>query len=124
MRRHILMFFCVTMGFSLALTALSGANKGASSTTLSEEMKWDDVGKIDQRIGELRQMKRGYESKAIYHDNQAQRLQFDQGQLSLAQRHMKLADANRDVAKKIQEEIDQLQKRKQALLQQRSAPQS
>jgi hypothetical protein len=112
------------MGFFFSITALSGANQSAPLNPPQEEMKWNDVGKIDQRIGELRQMKRGYDSKAIYHDNQAQRLQFDQGQLSLAQRHAKLADANRDVAKKIQEEIDQLEGRKQILLHKKPAPKS
>jgi hypothetical protein len=122
MKRWVVTFFCVTMGFFLSITALSGANK--SAPTISEEMRWEDVGKIDQRIDELKQMKRGYESKAVYHDNQSQRLQFDHGQLSLAQKHMKLADANRDVAKKIQEEIDLLEARKQTLLKKQTTPPS
>ncbi len=119
----MLVFFCAVMGFFLSLAAVCSSSESATPTR-EEEMQWVDIGKIDQRIAELEQMKRGYESKALYHDNQAQRLQFFEGQFSLAQKHAKLADANRDVAKKIQEEIDMLKARKKDLLQRSTAPTS
>jgi hypothetical protein len=115
MKGRLFNFFCMMMGFFFSLITLTAATN-QTTPTIEEETQWTDSKKIDQRIEELKQMKKGYEAKAIYHDNQAQRLQFIEGQLQLAKNHMKLADANREVAKKIQSEIDLLEARKQVLM--------
>lgn len=71
---------------------------------------------IDKEIQELTEMKRGYEARALRHEDQAQRLQFRQNEHLEARKHLQLADANREIAKKIQQDIDDLQAKKQAIL--------
>jgi len=70
--------------------------------------QYDSIEDIDNKINELQEMKRGYESKAIRHDNQAQRLQFIEGELQNAKRNWKIAEDNRKIAQRIQKEIDEL----------------
>lgn len=70
--------------------------------------QYDSIEDIDKKINELQDMKRGYESKAIRQDNQAQRLQFIEGELQNAKRNWKLAEDNRKIALRIQKEIDEL----------------
>src|SRR3990167_10366818 len=66
------------------------------------------VEQIDQEIERLEEVKRGYEAKALRHENQAERLQFD-GQTYLeTRRHLELADENRQKAAEVQKEIDRL----------------
>ncbi len=113
MNKRIFSFFGVTMAFFFCVAALTENQEPPSQDT--EQMT--DPKKIDERIKELKVMKRGYDSKAIWHNDQAERLQFDHGQLQLAKKHWKIADANRDVAKKIQSEIELLERQKKALMQ-------
>jgi len=74
------------------------------------------IQEIDRKINNLEEMKRGYDSKAIRHSNQAQRLQFIEGELQVAKRHWKLAEDNRKIAIRIQKEIDLLKVQKMQLL--------
>ncbi len=76
---------------------------------------------IDQQIEELKELKRGYEGRALSHENQAEQLQFIQGELSEAKRHWRIAEDNRAVAKKIQQDIDELERRKAELLKGKAA---
>lgn len=71
---------------------------------------------LNHKIEELEDIKRGFESKAVYHEEQAQRLQFVQGQLLLAQRHARAAEKYEQAAEKVQEEIDQLDKERRQLI--------
>jgi len=64
----------------------------------------------EQRIQELEDMKRGFEAKAIYHEEQADRLQFDDHTYLEMRRHNQLADEYRAKAAAVQKEIDRLQK--------------
>lgn len=76
------------------------------------------IHQIDLQIQELEQMKLGYESRAIRHDNQAERLQFENQAYLEARRHIQLANENRAKAAAVQKEIDRLKTQRQQLLQQ------
>ncbi len=71
-----------------------------------------EIQKIDSEIEELQRMKRGYDARALRHENQAEYLQFDQQAVLETRRHLQLADENRNKAALIQERIDQLNARK------------
>ncbi|HEX5034423.1 MAG TPA: hypothetical protein VFW62_08095 [bacterium] len=79
----------------------------------SEEEK---VRALDRRIEQLEEMKRGYESRALRHENQAERLQFDNQAVLETRRHIQLAEENREKAALIQEEIDRLKAEREKLL--------
>ncbi len=64
----------------------------------------------DQKIQELEDVKRGFEAKAIYHEDQADRLQFDDHTYLEMRRHRQIADENRAKAAAVQKEIDRLRK--------------
>jgi hypothetical protein len=75
------------------------------------------VAEIDRQLGELEAMKKGFEARALRHEDQAQRLQFEDRALLETRRHYELADENRAKAEKVQQEIDRLQVEKRKLLQ-------
>ena len=64
---------------------------------------------------QLEEMKRGYESRALRHENQAEYLQFDQQAVLETRRHLQLADENRNKAALVQEQIDRLKAKKEQL---------
>ena len=74
------------------------------------------VQKLDQQIEELQEMKRGYEARALRHENQAVYLQFDNQAWLETRRHNQLAEENRQKAAACQEEIDRLQAERQKIL--------
>lgn len=80
-----------------------------------------EVESIDRQIQELKELKRGYEGRALSNENQAEQLQFIQGELSNAKRYWKIAEDNRAIARKIQEDIEELEKRKAELLKENAA---
>lgn len=79
-----------------------------------------EVAKIDRQIEELEQMKRGYEARALRHENQAERLQFDDKAVLETRRHIQIAQENRDKADLIQKEIDTLKVKRENLIKGRS----
>ena len=74
------------------------------------------VAEIDRQLAELESMKRGFEARALRHEDQAQRLQFEDRALLETRRHYELADENRAKAARVQEEIDRLLVEKRKLL--------
>ena len=74
------------------------------------------IQQIDSQLEELREMKRGFEARALRHENQAEYLQFEQEAFLETRRHLQLADENRAKAAKVQQEIDRLQAKKDQLL--------
>ena len=78
--------------------------------------KPSELHQVDRQIFHLRAQKRGYEARALRHEALANRLQFQSSQLLKARQHWAIAEKNRAIAKKIQQEIDRLEKRKQQLL--------
>ncbi len=77
----------------------------------------EQVMDIDRQLIELQDMKRGFEARALRHEDQAQRLQFEDRAVLETRRHLDLADENRAKAAKVQEEIDRLQIERRKLLQ-------
>lgn len=91
-------FFLIIWGFSLF-------------ATVSEQVQ-----EIDNKIVELKAMKRGFEGRALRHESQAEYLQFDDRAFLETRRHLQLADENRAKAARVQEEIDKLEAKRQKLL--------
>ena len=69
----------------------------------------EQVSILDDQIRDLEEMKRGFEAKALRHDDQALRLQFNQEWNLEVRRHLELAEENRQKAALVQQEIDRLQ---------------
>lgn len=76
---------------------------------------------IDDQIRELEEKKRGYLAMALRHEDQAERLQFEEHWFLEAKRHMELADENRQAASEIQKEIDRLKALRTRILQENGA---
>jgi hypothetical protein len=74
-----------------------------------------EVQKINGDIQQLEEMKRGYEARALRHENQAEYLQFDQQAVLETRRHLQIAQENRDKAALVQEQIDRLKEKKAEL---------
>lgn len=88
-------FFLVIWGFSVY------------SSSKSEQIQ-----QIDGEIKELEEMKRGYEARALRHENQAEYLQFDQQAVLETRRHLQLAQENKNKAELVQEQVDRLNEKK------------
>ena len=81
----------------------------------SQDSKADQIERIDAQIAELEDKKRGFEGRALKHENYAEYLQFDQKAVLETRRHLQLADENWAKAARVQSEIDKLQARRQKL---------
>jgi hypothetical protein len=122
MKKHFyltLLLFVAVWGFSL----LEGI--GNKKNSLNEywlvasqdvDPKLTRVGEIDKQITELEGMKRGYEARARRHDDQAQRLQFQDRAVLETRRHLELAAENRAKADEVQKQIDLLNTEKAKIL--------
>ncbi|MBN2479644.1 MAG: hypothetical protein JXA94_05400 [Parachlamydiales bacterium] len=112
--------FIITMSFFVFLFGILWTNKSFSSvSTVKQENlpAWkQEINELDSKIKNLEEMKRGYISSAIKHENQAQRLQFINGQQQYAKRHWQQADENRRIAERIQKEIDDLKIQRQVII--------
>lgn len=97
--------FFVTFSFFLILWALTGHSASQSA----------EIQKINGEIQQLQDMKRGYEARALKHENMAEYLQFDQQAVLETRRHLQIAEENRQKAALVQEQIDRLQIKKQKL---------
>lgn len=85
----------------------------------TEEKVNPQVLKIDKQIEELEDMKRGYEARALRHENQAERLQFDDKAVLETRRHIQIAEENRQKANFLQQEIDALKAQREKLIKER-----
>jgi predicted transcriptional regulator len=79
------------------------------------QTKEERVAEIDRKIAELEEMKRGYEGRALRHENQAERLQFEDQAVLETRKHNQLAEENREKAAAIQREIDKLKAERKTL---------
>ncbi|MEI6242694.1 MAG: hypothetical protein WCP39_04735 [Chlamydiota bacterium] len=113
------MVFGVSLGFSVVPPLIS------PQTRIDGKEQREDLNRhieqTDQQIQELQNMKIGYEGKATRLENQAQRLQFMNKELSTSQKLWRLAESNREAAQKIQEEIDKLHAERSRLVNQRDS---
>jgi len=97
--------FLLTFSFFLILWGLAG-----HAMSRSEEIQH-----IDTEIAQLQDVKRGYEARALRHENLAEYLQFDQQAYLETRRHWQLAEENRNKAALVQRKIDLLEARKAKL---------
>lgn len=81
----------------------------------------EEIQQIDAKIEELIEIKRGYEGRAIWAENQADRMQFEDKYTLETRRYYQIAEENRQKAERIQEEIDRLRARKEELLEKRGS---
>jgi len=108
--------FFITLGFFILIFCFLTFGKDIHHAVAFNEPAWkQQVGGIDEQIQQLEEMKRGYEGRALRHENLAQRLQFQQDELLTARRHWQLAKENREIAEKVQVQIDQLQQKKKSI---------
>ena len=73
---------------------------------------------IDDQIGDLKDERDRYLAKAERAQNQGDRIQFQPGQLSEAKRYWRIAEAAREIAYKINQQVSALVKQRRALLKQ------
>ncbi|MCC6127932.1 MAG: hypothetical protein IT584_01885 [Chlamydiae bacterium] len=105
------------MSFFLVLSTFLAIGRHGSSMLAEEKGKLEaSIRDIDAQIEELQAVKRGYEAKAIRHENLGASRQFDDNYSSEARRHFQLAEQNRQIANQIQKDIDLLEATKQKLL--------
>jgi hypothetical protein len=96
--------FLMTASFFLILWGFAGY----STQTKVQE--------IDAQIEQLEDEKRGFEAKALKHEDQAEYLQFNDQALLEQRRHIQLADEYRAKAAAAQLQIDQLKAQREKLL--------
>lgn len=76
----------------------------------------DKSSDIDKEIKSLEEIKRGLESEALKFEDKAQRLQFQENRLQDAKKFWKMAEVNREAAKKVDEEIKEKKAAKARLM--------
>lgn len=89
-------------------------------TVVASQDSRDELSEINQEIDKLTNQRNLYLAKATRLQNQGDRLQFENNNLIDARRAWQQAQIHREIATRIQEEIDILEKHKQKLLQQSS----
>lgn len=104
------------MAFFFTLSLFLALQSQSSILTAKEQSPKDKrIEEIDQRIQELKLVKRGYEAKAIRHENLGEIRQFQDKYSLEARRHFQLAEQNRHMVEMIQKDIDKLEKEKHSL---------
>lgn len=89
--------------------------KKESFKLIAEDWK-TEVSEIDKEIDKLTNQRNLYLAKATRLQNQGDRLQFEHNNLIDARRAWQQAQIHREIATRIQEEIDGLEKRKKQIL--------
>lgn len=89
-------------------------------TLVASQDSRDELSEINQEIDKLTNQRNLYLAKATRLQNQGDRLQFENNNLIDARRAWQQAQIHREIATRIQEEIDILEKHKQKLLQESS----
>ena len=78
---------------------------------------WEvELGKIDNGIERLTDLRNLELAKAARHQDTGDRLQFQNNQLMEARRSWKMAETSREIADRYQEEIDKLEVKRQNIL--------
>lgn len=84
---------------------------GALSPSQQEQVKL-----LDAQIEELQEKKRGYEARALRHEDLAVQLQFENDMYLDMRRQIQLADENRAKAEQIQQQIDALEQKRSEII--------
>jgi hypothetical protein len=109
--------FFITFVFFIAIFLIFNSSKGFAFKSVAYEKSYqNEINEIDNKIDKLENLKKGYEAEAIKHNNIAQRLQFQNGELQTAKKHWKIADENSRISLRIQKEIDALKIKKEKIL--------
>jgi hypothetical protein len=109
--------FLMTLFFFFLLNGVGGFCSTKKQIPIeTEESGAQEVADIDEQILELENMKRGYIAKALRHEDQAERMQFENSMWLEARRHWELAAENRQMAARIQVEIDRLKAKRLQIL--------
>lgn len=105
------------MGFFFVFSTLLTMNQRAPLVFADERGKLDvEIQQIDQEILELQSVKQSYETKAAKAERMAETKQFDTKYNMETRRLYQLAQQNRDIADRLQKDIDRLEAKKQELL--------
>lgn len=94
---------------------LSGTQAISSIKVVSEDWK-TELSEIEQEMDKLKNQRNLYLAKATRLQNQGDRLQFEHNNLIDARRAWQQAQIHREIATRIQEEIDGLEKRKKGIM--------
>ena len=100
---------------SLLLSCPGGCRVDQSTQQISSSRQ-TRLQQIDAEIAQLKDMKVGFEGKALRAEDQANRLQFEDNYGIETRKYYKIAAQNREKAAKVQEEIDKLEAEKERLL--------
>ena len=101
--------FFLTMGFFFLLCVICDLEAVSKATQIEQ---------LNAKIKELEDIKMGYLAKALRHEDQAERMQFENRMVLETRRHLELAQENRNKAAEIQREIDQLKAKRGRLIEQ------
>lgn len=112
MKNILVVCFAVCLAFSSILTMRTCADL-ISVQPLPKEQQLDQINEL---IRVLKDQKLGYEGKALYSENKAQRLQFVDGEQATAKKLWQLAEGNRKMAADIDVKIRELEKQRADLL--------
>lgn len=109
--------FFVTMCFFFVLSTVLTMNRYSPVVFAEEKGKIDaEIRQIDEEIFELQIVKKGYEDKAERNERFAETKQFDTKYNLETRRLFQSAQQNREIADRIQKDIDRLEAKKQELL--------
>ncbi len=110
--------FFLTLSLFWGLLGVSNYFEGSLFSPTKKSETSVRIQQIDQEIEQLEDMKRGFEGRALRHEDLAERLQFDDHAVLETRRHLQIAAENRAKAAKVQQEIDHLRAEKRTLLKQ------
>ncbi len=82
----------------------------------SRDLRTEEIRQIDEEIRELKEKKRGFEARALWAEDQAERMQFEERFTLETRQYFKMAEQYRQQAQLVQEEIDRLEKEKEKRL--------
>lgn len=85
------------------------------SSAVFASSKSEKIDSLERQISEMTEIKRGYDGRATYHVNQAERLQFSTHELQTAKKHWILADHYHKLSNELQKKIDELETQKKEL---------
>ena len=113
MRKLSFLLICLVLS-SIQLTA---KDLDEQTIVVAAQPGWkNEVAEIEKEIDKLQNQRNLYLAKATRLQNQGDRLQFENNNLIDARRAWQQAQIHREIATRIQEEIDQLENKKQKIL--------
>lgn len=82
----------------------------------SDPVVEERVADIDDEILDLEEKKRGYDAAVLRHEDQAERLQYEERNYLESRRHVELAEENRAMSKRLEAEIRRLKDERMRIL--------